>query len=479
MLFVIGLDVTGLDERHACSLFQFYEKHSYSMTTSFENRTEYESHKELKLRSVSEVGMKDVWLVDYARTPFSRSRPQKPETDAFGEIRGDELLSRLLMKFFDGSLADKGIEKKDMDEITVGVASGVLENWTYGGKIPAFLSGFPYEVPSIFIDRQCGSAGSGMHIGIMEIMTGYSTTVLSTGFEHMTRVRGTGIDPNFSMADKNSEFYRPGFDAATVYNMLQTAQKLYEEEVPTFTKEDMDKFGVRSHNLTIKSQESGWFKGEIIPIMGHTPGNVEEPMLVDKDLNARASTLEKVATLPRVSTPFYLEKNGGKEGYIKREGTDEGVITPGNASPLNAGATAAVIMEAEAAKKRGIEPMARIVSMGWAAVDPTVMGRGPVPATIKALKHAGLTADDIDYWEINEAFCIVALNCMDKLKIPEEKVNVMGGSTAIGHPLGSTMIRLTGTLARILKDKKAKYGVANACVGGGQGVATVIENLDA
>lgn len=449
------------------------------MTTSFENQTEYDSHKELKLRSVSEVGMKDVWLVDYARTPFSRSRPQKPETDAFGEIRGDELLSRLLMKFFDGSVADKGIEKKDIDEITVGVASGVLENWTYGGKIPSFLSGFPYEVPSIFIDRQCGSAGSGMHIGIMEIMTGYSKTVLSTGFEHMTRVRGVGIDPNFSMADKNSEFYRPGFDAATVYNMLQTAQKLYEEEVPTFTKEDMDKFGVRSHNLTIKSQESGWFKGEIIPIMGHTPGNVEEPMLVDKDLNARASTLEKVATLPRVSTPFYLEKNGGKEGYIKREGTDEGVITPGNASPLNAGATAAVIMEAETAKKRGIEPMARIVSMGWAAVDPTVMGRGPVPATIKALKHAGLTADDIDYWEINEAFCIVALNCMDKLKIPEEKVNVMGGSTAIGHPLGSTMIRLTGTLARILKDKKAKYGVANACVGGGQGVATVIENLDA
>jgi acetyl-CoA C-acetyltransferase len=138
--------------------------------------------------------MKDVWLVDYARTPFSRSRPQKPETDVFGEIRGDELLSRLLMKFFDGPLADKGIEKKDVDEVTVGVASGVLENWTYGGKIPLFLSGFPHHVPSVFIDRQCGSAGSGMHIGIMEIMTGFSTTVLSTGFEHMTRVRGTGVE---------------------------------------------------------------------------------------------------------------------------------------------------------------------------------------------------------------------------------------------------------------------------------------------
>ena len=136
-------------------------------------------------------------------------------------------------------------------------------------------------------------------------------------------------------------------------------------------------------------------------------------------------------------------------------------------------------MEAEEAKRRGIDPLAKIISIGWAALDPTVMGRGPVPATQKALKMANLTADDIDYWEINEAFCIVALNCMDKFNIPEEKVNVMGGSTAIGHPLGSTMIRLTGTVARILKQNKAKYGVANACVGGGQGVATIIENLDA
>jgi len=136
-------------------------------------------------------------------------------------------------------------------------------------------------------------------------------------------------------------------------------------------------------------------------------------------------------------------------------------------------------MEAEAAKKRGIKPMAKILSLGWAGVDPTVMGRGPVPASQMALKHAGLNADDIDYWEINEAFCIVALNCMRALNIPEEKVNVMGGSTAIGHPLGATMIRLTGTLARILKDKKAKYGIANACIGGGQGIAILLENPDA
>lgn len=423
--------------------------------------------------------MKEVYLVDYARTAFSRSRPTQPESDVFGEIRGDELLAQLLMKFFDGKLADKGIEKKDIDEVSIGVAAGVLENWTYGGRSPLFLAGFPYEVPSFFIDRQCGSAGSGMHVGIMEIMTGHSKSVVAAGFEHMTRVRGKGTDPNLSTANKKSQFYRPDLDLGTLFNMLQTAQKLYEQEVPTFTKEDLDKFGVRSHNLAVKNHEEGWFKGEIIPIEGHAPGNIEEKMIIDRDMNARKSTLEAVSKLRSLSQPFYLEKNGGKEGYIKREGTEEGVITAGNSSPLNAGATASVLMEAEEAKKRGIEPMARIVSIGWAGVDPTVMGRGPVPATQKALKYAGLSADDIDYWEINEAFCIVALNCMDKFNLHEEKVNVMGGSTAIGHPLGSTMVRLTGTLARILKDKKAKYGVANACCGGGQGVATIVENLDA
>ncbi|MFX1411364.1 MAG: acetyl-CoA C-acyltransferase [Promethearchaeota archaeon] len=426
------------------------------------------------------MNLKEVWLIDYARTPFSRSRPEQPERDVFGEIRGDELLADLLIKFFDGKLGDKGIIRKDIEEVSIGIASGVLENWTYGGKIPLFLSGFPNEVSSFMIDKQCASAGAGMHALIMHIMTGNSKRVLATGMEHMTRVRRVGIAPEWErFSNEKSRFYNPDIDIMNSTNMLQTAQRLYEEEVPRFTKEDLDKFGVRSHNLTVKYTEEGWFKGEIIPIEGHVEGNVDELMMVDRDMAARKSTLEGVAGLRRISIPFYLEKNGGKQGYIEREGTEEGVITAGNSSPLNAGATAAVLMEAEEARKRGLEPMARIVSIGWAAVDPRVMGRGPVPATRKALEYAGLQADDIDYWEINEAFCIVALNCMDKFNIPEEKVNVMGGSTAIGHPLGSTVIRLTGTLARILKDKKAKYGCANACVGGGQGLATIIENLNA
>ena len=425
--------------------------------------------------------MNEVWLIDYARTAFSRSRPKQPERDVFGEIRSDELLGMLMREFFDQKLADKGIEKKDLDEVTVGTAMAVYENWTYGGRLPCFIAEIPAEVPALFVDRQCGSAGSGMHVGIMEIMTGYSKICLATGVEHMTRVsmQNDWVRPNLAMVNKKSKWYRPQYDLMTTINMIQTAQKLYEQEIPAFTKEDLDKFGVRSHNLTVKNQKEGWFKGEIIPIEGHAEGNVEEPMMVDRDMAARASTLEGVAKLRRLSRPFFLEKNGGKQGYFDREGTKEGVITAGNSSPLNAGATAALVMDAKEAEKRGLKPMAKIVSIGWGAVDPSVMGRGPVPATEMALKYSGLTADDMDYWEINEAFTVVTLNCMKHFNIPEEKVNVMGGATAIGHPLGSTMVRLPGTLARIINDKKAKYGCANACCGGGQGVAVILENPNA
>ncbi len=430
---------------------------------------------------------KEVWLVDFARTAFSRSRPGQPERDAFGEKRGDELLAELLMKFFDGKLADKGITKADIEEVGVGSAMGVYEAWAYGGRLPLFMAEFPAKTSAFFVDKQCGSAGAGLTFIAMEIMLGYIKTGLATGQEHMTRIpmNNDWVKPNLGMINKKDPWYRPQYDLLTTINMLQTAQKLYEQESPHITKEDLDKLGVRSHNLTIDSQEAGWFKGEIIPIEGHVEGNVEEKVMVDKDLAARRSNLESVSKLRRLSKPFYLKENiygediGGRTGYEEREGTKEGVITAGNSSPLNAGATACVLMEATEAEKRGLKPMARIKSMGWAGVDPTVMGRGPVPATEMALKHANMTADEIDYWEINEAFCVVALNCMKHFNIPEDKVNTMGGSTAIGHPLGATMVRLTGTLSRILQAKNAKYGIANACIGGGQGIAVLLENLDA
>ena len=153
----------------------------------------------------------------------------------------------------------------------------------------------------------------------------------------------------------------------------------------------------------------------------------------------------------------------------------DGVITAGISSPLNAAATSVILMSKETAQKKGIQSMATIRSIGFAGVDPTIMGVGPIPASKKALEKAGLQVKDIDFWEINEAFAIVALNCIKELGIDPERVNVMGGGLAIGHPLGATGARLVGTLARILKTKGARYGLANACVGGGQGVATIIE----
>ncbi|MFX1503862.1 MAG: acetyl-CoA C-acyltransferase, partial [Promethearchaeota archaeon] len=155
--------------------------------------------------------MKEVWLIDYARTAFSRSRPKQPERDVFGEIRGDELLAMLLMKFFDEKLANKGIKKEEIDEFTVGTAMGVYEAWTYGGRLPLFLANFPDFVPALFVDRQCGSAGSGMHVGIMEIMTGHSKICLAGGVEHMTRIpmQNDWVRPNLAMINKKSEWYRP------------------------------------------------------------------------------------------------------------------------------------------------------------------------------------------------------------------------------------------------------------------------------
>ena len=180
-------------------------------------------------------------------------------------------------------------------------------------------------------------------------------------------------------------------------------------------------------------------------------------MQVDKDMAVRAgATYEGVESLK----PVFIE---------------DGVITAGNSSPLNAAATSLILMSKDKARAKGLKPMATIRSIGFAGVDPTIMGSGPVPASRKALEKVGMEAKDIDYWEINEAFCIVALNCIKELGLDPQRVNVMGGGTAIGHPLGATGNRLVGTLARILELKGARFGCANACCGGGQGVATIIE----
>ncbi len=397
--------------------------------------------------------MREVVIVGYLRTPQSRSRPNEPERDVFHKLRADDLLARLLPEV----LKRSNVNPHEVDDFIVGSAVGVNENWTYGGRYPIFLANLPYTIPAKFVDQQCGSSMAGIHIGFLEIAAGFVDTVLVGGMEHMTRNYGAKLRAKEGAISPNPRFFNDEslahWDFPTLSNMGLTAEKLFS--LRDITKEEMDRWGTRSHNLAEKAQKEGFFDGEILPIEAEqADGSV---VVIDRDMSVRhGATYEGVKDLP----PAF------KEG---------GVITAGNSSPLNAGATAIILMAKEKAKKKGLKPMATIRSIGFAGVDPTIMGVGPVPATRMALEKANLEVKDIDYWEINEAFCIVALNCIKELGIDPDRVNVMGGGTAIGHPLGASGNRLVGTLARILALKGGRYGVANACCGGGQGVATVIE----
>ncbi len=397
--------------------------------------------------------MKEVVIAGYLRTAQSRSRPNDPARDCFCKMRADELLAQLLPEL----IKRTGIEPKEIDDFLLGCATAVTEQWAYGGRYPIFLANLPETISAKFVDQQCGSAMAGIHIGFMEIAQDFADVVLVGGMEHMTRVPMGGqlvdrghIVPNMTLFTDSAYQH---WDMMTAMNMGLTAEKLISRT--SFTREDIDHWGARSHQGAAKARAEGFFDDEILPIEAIQANG--KTMTVNQDQAVREdATVEGMADLKPAFKP-------------------DGVITAGNSSPLNAGATSMLLMSKATAKKKGIKPLATIRSIGFAGVDPTIMGQGPVPASKKALEKAGLKAADIDFWEINEAFCIVALNCIQELGIDPQKVNVMGGGTAIGHPLGATGIRLTGTLARILNVKGGRYGCANACVGGGQGVATIIE----
>lgn len=397
--------------------------------------------------------MREVVIAGYLRTAQSRSRPNDPPRDWFFKVRSDDLLARLLPEV----IKKTGIKPEEVEDFIVGSAIGVTEQWSYGGRFPLFLANFPKTIPAKFVDQQCGSAMAGIHIGFMEIAMGFADIVMVGGMEHMTRVAmGSLAKPDGPISPNLRLFTDPAYkhwDMVTTMNMGFTAEKLCAQG--GFSKEDMDRWGVRSHQLAYKAQQEGFFKEEILPIEAEQGDG--KMMVVDKDQAVRGdTTLEGMKQLKPAFKP-------------------DGWITAGNSSPLNAAATSMILMSKEVARKKGIKPMATIRSIGFAGVDPTIMGAGPVPASKRALKSAGLQVKDIDYWEINEAFAVVPLYCIKELGLDPDRINVMGGGLAIGHPLGATGIRLTGTLARILQAKNARYGLANACVGGGQGVATIIE----
>lgn len=400
---------------------------------------------------------REVVIIDYLRTPFSRSRPNQPERDVFHTIPADNLLKYVIEEITHRATFDLS----KIEELITGCGNQVKENFLYGGRHAVFLAKLPENVAAMAIDRQCGSSMTSVHIGAMEIMTGNAEIVLAAGMEHMTRIpRGTELTPRkeeLTDAQKYPEHQK--YNLSTGFSMIQTAQKLWEENTD-ISRDDMDRFSLDSHEKALKGCEEGFFDGEILPIEGNLPDGTKRLIKYDQSIR-EGSDMEIMGNLPRISKG------------IKKEPQ----ITPGNSSPLNAGAGCCVLMSKSLAEDLNINPLARVVSMGWAGVNPGIMGSGPVPSSKKALSRAGLSAEDIDFWEINEAFAIVPLYTAKELNIPTERINVKGGAIALGHPLGATGVRLIGTLSRILEIEGGRYGLATACVGGGQGVATIIEKF--
>jgi len=400
--------------------------------------------------------VRDAVIVDYLRSAFSRSRPREPERDVFNSERMDDVAAALVKEI----LRRTNVKPEDVDQLIAGTAQPWGEQMMFGGKTIAFLSELPVSVASHHIDRQCGSSMATIHTGAMGIMLGYDDVVISCGIEHMTHVPmggagGVGdepspIKPNMKLA-MDPRYAK--YEFMTAMNMGLTAEKLWRHA--GITREEMDKWSFRSQQRATKALKEGYFKGEIMPVEVTMADGSKR--VIDSDQSIRAeTTLEGLAQLKPAYTP-------------------DGQITAGNASPLNAGATAMLLMSRDAAKKRGLKPLASVISMGWAGVDPSMMGMGPVPASRKALKAVGMEVKDIDFWEINEAFAVVPLYAIKQLGIDPEKVNVKGGAVALGHPLGASGTRLVGTLARILNLEGGTYGLATPCVGGGQGIATIIK----
>ena len=399
--------------------------------------------------------MEEAVIVDYLRSPFARSRPSEPERDVFNSLRMDDVAATLIKEL----IRRTGIKPEEINDVLSGTAMPMGEQWVYGGRTITFLAGLPFNVPAQQIDRQCASSMSTIHQGAMEIMLGYSDLVISCGIEHVTHnpMLGPGVDLSKIMIKPNPRLFTEPeckkYDIMTSIQMGLTAEKLVEQR--GFSREDMDKWALRSHHKAAKALEEGFLKEEIMPVEVTLPDGTKQ--VIDHDVSIRPDTsLEALAGL---KPPF----------------KPDGQITAGNSAPLNAAATAIVLMSKEKAREYRLKPLAKIVSMGWAGVDPTRMGLGPIPASRMALKHAGLEVKDIDFWEINEAFAIVTINTIKELGVDPAKVNLKGGAIAIGHPLGATGTRLVGTLARILDWENGRLGLATACVGGGQGVATIIE----
>ena len=404
----------------------------------------------------------EVVIVGGARTPFCEwvggKRGDGKAGGALKTISAQELGAVAIQ----GALEKTGTAPEAVDHVVMGYALQTCSQSIYGARHAGLKAGIPQEVPMLTLSRICGSGIQSIVSGAQMIKLGEANTVVSGGMENLSQaphiLRGARDGWKLGRSPKVEDYMMTNLQDMTCgLFMAQTSDELCRRK--GVTREEIDTFAALSHARTTASIENDVFADEIVPVTIKSRRGETVLTHKDEDHVVRGTTQKSLSGLPTAFGP-------------------ESFVTAGNASGVVDGAAAVVIKSASQAEADGDAPLARIVSWGIVGLGPAIMAYGPVPSSRQALERAGLSVDDIDRWEINEAFADQAVACIQDLEIDVEKVNVNGGAVGLGHPLAATGTRLVLTLAHELRRCGGRYGVATACIGGGQGIAMVIEAIN-
>jgi 3-oxoadipyl-CoA thiolase len=403
------------------------------------------------------IAVTDAYVIDAVRTPIGRYG------GALANARPDDLAAHVVR----AAVERNELPEDAIEEVFMGCTNQAGEDNRNVARMASLLAGLPVETPGVTVNRLCASGLEAVAQGARQVMLGDGDLVLAGGVESMTRAPLAMSKPDRSFPRGDGKlhdttigwrFVNPRMEEMySTEGMGETAENVAERY--GIGRQEQDEFALASHQRAVAATEQGKFDQEIAPVPVPQPKG--DPVTVHADEGPRPDTsLDKLARL----RPAF------------REG---GTVTAGNSSGINDGAACVVLATKERAKELGREPLARVVSVGAAGVDPGYMGIGPIPASRKALERAGLTVEDLDLVELNEAFAAQVLACMGELGLDHDKLNVNGGAIALGHPLGCSGARLLGTLIWELRRRGGRYGLATMCIGVGQGLAMVVENTAA
>lgn len=383
--------------------------------------------------------MTDVVIVDAVRSPMGRSKG-----GVFRNVRAENLSADLIKALL---ARNEALDPEEIEDVIWGCVQQTKEQGFNIARQAALLAGLPFGVSGQTVNRLCGSSMTALHAATNAIKGGMGEVYMIGGVEHMGHVP---MDYNF---DGNPELSLRVSKASAAMGM--TAEMLTQTH--QVGRSEQDEFALNSHKKAQKAYTDGAFREEMMPIHGHDADGMAIKVDFDEVVRADAN-IDDLGKLRPVFNP-------------------KGSVTAGNSSAISDGACALLVMSADRAKALGLKPLAKVRAMASSGCNPSIMGIGPVPASKKALQRAGLSLDDIDYFELNEAFAAQSLAVIKELKLTErmDRINIKGGAIALGHPLGCSGGRISGALARILNEKDAQFGLATMCIGMGQGVATVLE----